>query len=700
MRRFLGPLADPFGALAAERGQLFPWVPVFLSLGIGPWFALRVEPGPVAYLSAGALALAGLMLWRRGAERWQIPGAALMLVAAGFLLAGHRANSVAAPVLDFRYYGSIEGRIVAIDRSFSDETRLTLDDVVLERVAPDRTPALVRVALHGKQGFVAPEPGLRVILSGHLSPPEGPVEPGGFDFQRLAWFARLGAVGYTRSPVLALEPAGEGAGGLGIHRLRMRLSASIRERIEGQSGALAAALMTGDRSGIAAATNDAMRGSNLSHLISISGLHMGLLTGFVFMALRHGLSLVPPVALRMNVKKISAAVALLAAAFYLALSGMNVATVRAFLMVAVMLFAVLLDRRAMTLRSVAIAAVLILAAEPESLIEPGFQMSFGATTALVAVFGLAGRWQARVPKALVPVATLLLSSFVAGLATAPIAAAHFNRVAEYGLLANLVAVPLTGFVVMPAGVVAALLAPLGLEAPALWALDLGCRGILATAHWVAGLEGAVFAVPAPPPEALPLMGLGALAALLARRAVRTGGAVAVLAALATWSVEDRPALLVSADGELIGLMTEEGRALSKPKGAGFVAKSWLEDDGDLSPQESAYVRSGLFGTKGALTATIGATPVFHFTGKAAPEAAQAACVKGTVVILAGIWSGGTVTCDLYDAARLGETGALAVREGPQGIAVETAREAAGERLWNQRPERGAGKRLALSRPAE
>ncbi|MGB3315513.1 MAG: ComEC/Rec2 family competence protein, partial [Albidovulum sp.] len=359
-------------ALGAARGRLMIWAPVFLSLGIGGYFGLKVEPGQGTLWFAVLVALGFAVIGWRGPERMRIPATGLALIAAGLVLASYRAHSVAAPVLPFRFYGPVEGRIVNIDRSFSDQMRLTLDRVVLEDVPPDRTPARVRVALHGDQGFVTPVPGLTVILSAHLSPPEGPVEPGGFDFQRLAWFSGLGAVGYTRSPVLALEPP---KGGLSLlaFRLRMVISGAMQARMEGQAGAFAAALMTGDRSGVERATTDALRSSNLSHLIAISGLHMGLLTGFVFAACRYGLALVPPVALRINTKKLAAIVALLAAAFYLMLAGPSVATRRAFIMVAVMLVAVMADRRAISLRSVAIAALIVLVIEPESLIEPGFQ---------------------------------------------------------------------------------------------------------------------------------------------------------------------------------------------------------------------------------------------------------------------------------------------------------------------------------------
>ncbi|SPH17709.1 ComE operon protein 3 [Defluviimonas aquaemixtae] len=672
-------------ALGAERGRLLPWAPVFLAMGIGGYFALRYEPGAgtlgAATLIVGLAALAG----RRGPELARAPATGLALIAAGLLLAAARAHLVSAPVLPFRYYGPVEGRVVAIDRSFSDQLRLTLDRVVLKDMAPDRTPARVRVALHGEQGFTDPQPGLTVILTAHLSPPEGPVEPGGFDFQRLAWFSRLGAVGYTRAPVLALEPP-EGALALAAFRLRMTISNAMREHIDGQAGAFAAALMTGDRSAVEAATNDALRASNLSHLIAISGLHMGLLTGFVFGAVRYGLALAPPVALRINTKKAAAVVALLAAAIYLALAGPSVATRRAFIMAAVMLVAVLADRRAISLRSVGIAALIVLVLEPESLVEPGFQMSFGATVALIVAFQPWVRLQRHVPGLLRPVAMLILSSAAAGLATAPIAAAHFNRIAEYGLLANLLAVPVMGTLVMPMGVIAALLAPVGLATPALWLMGQGTGFILWVAAWVAALDGAVLAVPAPPDAVLPLLALGGLVLLVTRSLrMRAAGAAAALAALVIWAAAERPALLVAGDGGLVGLRTAEGRALSKPKGAGFVAKSWLEDDGDMALQEDAFARPGLQGEKGAMRAGLGTVAAWHFTGKGAESRAAAACRDGALVILSARWEGAEPgTCQVYDAARLRQTGALAVHLDDGKLRIVTAREIAGDRLWNRR----------------
>ena len=679
------PVAAGLDALVAARGGLLIWAPVALSFGIGGYFALPVEPGWPALAGLGLLVAALGLCARRGAERVQVPAAALALILGGVLLAALRTWSVAAPVLPYRYYGPVEGRIVHIDRSFSDQLRLTLDRVVLEDMAPARTPARVRVALHGAAaGGSAPVPGLTVILTAHLGPPEGPVEPGGFDFQRLAWFSRLGAVGYTRTPVLVLAPPEAGLA-LIAFRLRMAISRAMQATVPGQAGAFAAALMTGDRSGVLATTTADLRASNLSHLIAISGLHMGLLTGFVFAACRYGLALIPALALRIETKKVAAVVALLAAAFYLMLAGPGVATRRAFVMAAVMLVAVLADRRAISLRSVAVAALIVLVLEPESLVEPGFQMSFGATVALIVTFGPWARVQPHLPVPLRPVAMLVLSSMAAGLATAPIAAAHFNRIAEYGLLANLLAVPLMGLVVMPSAVIAAVLSPVGLAAPALWLMGQGTAIILAVAHWVAGLDGAVIAVPAPPAAVLPVMALGLLVALVARGLwLRGAGGLAAVVALALWAGAGRPMLLVAGDGTMVGVMTPAGRALSKPKGAGFVVKSWLEDDGDLADQAAAFARPGIDGARGAARFDLAGLRVAHFYGKGAAARAAAACDSAAMVILSERWEAPVPPgCTILDAKRLAASGALAIDPGPDGPRIVTARDSAGDRIWNR-----------------
>jgi competence protein ComEC len=669
-------------ALLARQGRLFPFVPVLIGVGIGLWFALPVEPGLAAYLAALALATAGAGLVRHGAEGWRIPGAVLLCLGVGVLACGVRLWLVTAPVLDGRYYGPITGRIILIDRSQADAMRLTLDRVALADMRPGTTPLRVRISVQKDQPHWQPEPGQTVMTTGHLAAPEGPVEPGGFDFARMAFFDRLGGVGYTRNPVVLWEhPVGHA---LWINRTRTHLAQGIMAHIPGDPGAFAAGVMTGDRSGLSPQAVAALRDSSLAHLLAISGMNMVFLVGFVFALIRYGLALVPPAALRLNAKKIAAVAALGVAAFYLMLSGANVATERAFIMVAVMLGAILLDRRALSLRSVAVAGTLILLYRPESLTEPGFQMSFAATIALIVAFGAVDGavLRERLPRWAIPVFTLVLSSVVAGFATAPFAAAHFNRFADYGLIANLLTVPVMGAVVMPAGAVAALLAPVGLAAPALWVMEQGCRWILWVAFWIAGWEGSVTPIPAPGPWVLPVLSLGlAWCAVWSDRG-RWLGLLPVAAAITLWTAAPRPLLLVSADGALAGLMTDAGRALSSPRGAGFAARQWLENDGDLATPADAAARAGFAGDAGARSFMLAGLRAIAIKGRGGAEAARVACATHDLVVTTANVVGTAGPCAMLDAGRLAETGPVAI--GLQGGALVLTVAQPEARAWTGR----------------
>lgn len=665
------------------RRALFPWLPVLVGCGALAYFLPPWEP-PAAAVPAvlflvvvlGALGLAGP--WRGRAI-----ALAVCALLSGYGLAAERTARLAAPVLDFRYYGPVEGRLVEIDRSYAGAPRLTLDQVRLDDVRPGRLPERIRLSLHGEQGFVAFEPGQIVMTTAHLSPPAAPAEPGGFDFRRHAWFERLGAVGYTRVPVLLWAEPDEVNTALAVYRLRLRLSAAIQARIPGQPGAFAAAILTGDRSGIEADRVEDLRATNLAHLLAISGLHMGLLTGTVFLILRTALALWPWVALRVPEKKVAAVGALAAAAGYLVISGAAVATERAFVMVAMMLVAVLVDRRAISLRSVAWAALIVLILRPEAVLGPGFQMSFAATTALVVAFNALRDvpWWRGLPRWSRGPASLLLSSFVAGAATAPIAAAHFNIIAHYGLLANLASVPVMASIVMPGAIVALFLLPLGLEGVGLLATEYGIRWILWVAGTIADWGGAVGYVPRPPGWALGLILCGGLMGALGPwRAVRVGGLAPVALALALWGQAERPPLLVAESGGLLGLLTPEGRVLSRPRGEGFSARVWLENDGDGADQESAFARAGLTQTPGQTRLQLGSVRIALLRGKTGAAAYPQTCAEVDLVILDSRVTprGG---CETIDARALRRTGALAISMGPGGLAMTEARADDGTRLW-------------------
>ncbi|GAA4217310.1 competence protein ComEC [Sagittula marina] len=684
----------PQALLGGQRGHLFAWTPVLLACGIGIYFSLTWEP-PVWMLWTALLAVVFVPAQALiGPQPVLGPlVVALSLISGGFGLAGLRAHQVAGPVLHFRYYGPIEGRVVNIDRSASDAVRLTLDQVVLQDMDPARVPVRVRVSLHGGPN-ISPQPGMVVILTGHLGPPGGAVEPGGFDFRRHAWFLRLGAVGYTRTPVLMLEPQGSG---LTVFRARMSLSARVQDQLPGETGAFAAAVMSGDRSGMAQGTLSTLRDTNLAHLLAISGLHMGLLAGFAFASLRIGLLLVPRCRHYWPVKKLAAVGALGAAAGYLALSGGNVATERAFIMVAAALTALMLDRRALSLRSVAMAALIVLVFMPEALLGPGFQMSFAATVALVAAFEQVTTAQRghRLPGWVSAVLSVIISSAVAGAATAPVGMAHFNQASVYGLLANLVSVPVMGALVVPFGVVAVLLMPLGLEWAPLWGMGLGLDWILLVAQHVAQWEGAVRPVVAPGTGVLVIIATGGLILCLWRGWGRLAGVLPLLLGMLLWNGAARPEILISDTGTLVGVMTAQGRGLSRETGSGFIADNWLENDGFGGDQMRAAAR-----WPGAVQSRLAEASVFgrqilHVQGKRAARQISG-CEAGKIVV-SSVPLSLEGDCMIFDPERLKRTGSIAFWKTENGLEMVTASDVSGDRLWHDIPKKRAVDDGALRR---
>ncbi len=663
-----------------------------MGTGVGVYFLLPVEPGlgMLGGLGAG-ICVCVLAAWRLG------PGIsplfwAVALIGAGICVATLRSAWVGAPVLSYRYYGPIEGRIIHIDRSGSDAQRLTLDRVRLAGQRPHDTPERVRLSLHGDQKWLTPEPGMTVIATGHLAPPGGPVEPGGFDFRRHAWFARLGGVGYTRTPVLEWAPPEPGA--VRVATWRRAIAARVQAGLKGETGAFAAAVMTGDRSGMGQGTLQALRASNLAHLLAISGLHMGLVAGFVFGAVRFCLAAWPWLALRVALHKVAALVSLAAAAGYLALSGGNVATERAFVMAAVALVAVLADRRAISLRAVALAALIVLTFRPEALPGPGFQMSFAATVGLVAVFSAIRDWRAQRPndalprwrKWIAPVLAVVISSAVAGAATAPVSATHFNQIARLGLLANVLAVPVMGAAVMPAAVVAACLMLIGFEAPALWVMGVGIDWVLGVAHWVAAQPGAVTQVPSPPAGVLPLMAFGGLVICLWQGRLRGLGVLPMVVAFWLWATTDRPAILVAEDGGLVGVMTDQGRALSRAKGGGFAARTWLENDGDPAEQGDAAAR----------WAMVPNGMIRHVTGK--KRAAGLLGCDGARLIVANAKVAPMQGCLVLDAPTLRKMGSVALWDTGNGWGLTPARTPGHVRPWSGQAAQTGRNRREKSHP--
>ena len=689
----------------AEGRRAILWLPVLMGCGIWLYFALDREPDPL-WSALTALPVAALVSGM--ARRAGLAALALALVLSAFgagfslaLLAAHRAE---APMLSGPIEETVEGRVRVLSKAASGAPRVLLDRVVVFGLDALETPERVRVTLLTAERGSAPRPGARIRVFARLLPPGDPVEPGAFDFRLRAYFQRLGAVGYARGAALMLE-AGPPSGPLDRFALwlagqRARISDALVRALPGRRGGFAAAIVAGDRSNIDGADAEALRISSLAHLLAISGLHMGLLTGLVFAVAR--LLLAAGAMSGASAKKAAAVVALLAGLGYLMLSGATVATQRAFVMMAVAFTAVLLDRPAITLRGLALAAAVVLAIRPVSLMDVGFQMSFAATSALVAGYEEVRRrrqarqadgWERRkagrrgrlLRLAGLYLSGLIFTSLIAGGATTPYAAFHFNRVTPYGLLANLAAVPAMGLVIAPAAIAAGVLAPLGLETPALWLMGEGIEWVLDVAHGVAALPGAVRPVPAAPAAVLPLLTLGGLWLFLWRGPWRLAGLAGIAAALVLWAAPaPRPEVLIAPGGRLVGVLGPEGRVLDHNRAQSFAAKTWLRRDGDGAAQREAAARPGLTRGKGWSSAVLSngwRLEVVHGR-KIPPGRVESLCRARTLLVMRyGPAHDGP--CLYLGRAALARLGAVAVITEGDGLRLVPARDPARRRLWSR-----------------
>ncbi len=655
-----------------QTTRRFVWAPVFFATGIGVFFALKQEPslGVVAALAATAFALFVSAFWMSGS--WRLGVNCCVLVALGVSWAALRSQWVSAPVLEKRTYGPVMGVVYARDTSASGNLRLWLKQAHLPAVDGPR-PNRVRVSV-SKPGDWVPQIGQTIQITAHLSPPPRPAEPGGFDFQRHAWFLQLGAVGYARAPPVLWDDPTDRPLAARIERLRHAIADALQDKMRAETAGIATAITVGLRHSLDEATQDVLRKANLAHLLAISGLHMGLLTAIIFFCLRAVLALNTTLAVQGHVKPAAALAALGAGAVYLVVSGQSIATERAFVMAAVAFVAILVNRRALSLRSVAAAMWVVLLLRPHALLSPGFQMSFAATAALIVGFqALQKTGVGRLPGPLRWLVYSIASAGFAGLATAPFAAAHFNMWPHYGIVANVLAVPLMGTVVMPGILLALAGAPLGLEGVGLWVADWGLRWIIAVAQVVVAWDGSFTMIKSPPPGVLSILAVGFTAALILVGRSRAVGVAVFLIGAWIWAQADRPHVLISDSAKLVGTMTPQGRHVSREKGQGFVARVWLENDGDVSSQQRAFRRTGAVDHVRILKELPPGPP-----DCTAPFAVVADWVR-------------PARCDVLDLRKLSWTGAWAGYLQPDGtLKWKTARDVSGRRLWNDRRVRRNG----------
>jgi competence protein ComEC len=572
----------------AERDQLPLWLPVGLMLGIGAYFYLPDPPAWTAFLFAAlGVALAGVALG--AGTRWGRALAVFALAASlGCLLVWLKAENAAAPRLERQ-------RLMQVDAAVESVQRLPAEGKVRLLVSPigDDLPARLRVNLDEGKMVEGIEPGAVIRLRAWVMPPAPMAVPGAYDFARAAWFQRIGGTGRALDVAL-VSPASTRGFSARLAGWRQGLSAHIRARLgDGAQGGIAAALATGDQYGIPEADAEAMRRSGLAHLLSVSGLHLTAVVGAVMLLTLKLLALSPVLALRFRLVLVAAAAGALAGIAYTLLTGSEVPTVRACIAALLVLAGIALGREAITLRLVAVGALVVLLLWPESLPGASFQMSFAAIAAIIALHenpraqGWFSRrdegWPAKTGRILL---ALVLTGLAVEIALMPIALFHFHKAGLYGALANVIAIPLTTFVIMPLEALALLFDLAGLGAPFWWLTGQAIGFLLWLAHAAANAPGAVALLPAMPPTAFALIVAGGLWLCLWRTRLRRWGLVPI-AAGALWALlTPAPDILVTGDGRHLVLRTSEGElALLRPKAGDYVRGTLAE----LSGAEPDYL---------------------------------------------------------------------------------------------------------------
>lgn len=589
-----------------EDGRGFLWLPVLFGIGILIYLNLPTEPSAIAVF--GAAFGAALLAWasRHHVRLFRLT-IALSLLAAGAAIMKLRTDVVTAPKLPREMTAEVTGWVAERQTAARSGVRVVIRVAEVERLTADETPYAIRVTIRGESEAISV--GDAIAVTARIRPPNGPVIPGGYDFALAAFYERIGAVGFAYG---AARPADLGPAPVGIRlyqpleRLRETIGDRVTTALPGDRGRVATALITGDRGGISGATQEAMRSSGLGHILAISGLHMALIAGSAFWILRALLALSPQLALRRPIKKWAAIGALLVATAYLGISGAHVATQRAYIMLSIMLLAVLVDRRAITLRNVALAAFVVLIIAPESLLTASFQMSFAATVALVAAYEELTAWSQRRPRladlgvhrlsgrAWRFAAGLFTTSLVAGLATTPFAIYHFQRMAPLTLLANLLAMPVLGLVVMPMAFSAVILMPFGVESLPLAVMSWGLGWIIAVAEWTSRLTGDAGGVRMVPALALVFLVAGFLWLTLWHRSWRLLGLIPIALAVPIAAFAPRPDILVSPAGTAAAIRGDDGR-LSVVAGPGsrFAIENWLRADADPREADAPDMSEGI-----------------------------------------------------------------------------------------------------------
>lgn len=565
--------------LDEEKDRLPLLIPVGLGLGISLWQLHGMHIGWPLFAASFGIAVIGLAL-RRFTRLSLLIVAAALLVLLGFAAISIKSVLSANVPLDRPWIGKIVGEI-------ENAEDISARGIVRYRVRLGHNsglPPVVRVNVSKQPEPAILVPGTIIAAKVRLMPPPGPALPGSYDFARTAWFAGIGATGRALGPVEYAVPV-SGRGNF-WNQARNKLSGHIRTAMGEDTGAVGSALLVGVRGGIEEGDAEALRNAGMAHLLSVSGLHVTAVVGGSFLLVSGLLALWPWLALRLPVPLAAAAFSAAVAVLYTLLTGAEVPTVRACIAALLILVALAMGRDALSLRLLAAGATFILLFWPEALAGPSFQLSFAAVGTIILLHESAflrhwmqrreEGWPMRIARQL---GALLLTGFAIEIVLAPIALYHFHKSGLYGALANIIAIPLTTFIAMPAqllGLVTDLVWS-GLGWPFWWAASQAVRIILWLAHNVSSAPGAIAMLPEMPVWAFSTAVLSGLAVAIFSTRWRFLACLPMAVATLFMLAAPRPDMLLTGDGQHLAVAYGDGRlALLRPR-AGDYARSMLAE---------------------------------------------------------------------------------------------------------------------------
>ncbi|MGQ0526771.1 MAG: ComEC/Rec2 family competence protein [Alphaproteobacteria bacterium] len=678
--------------VARQQERAFLWLPVFLSFGIAFYYALLSEPPLIMGLTG--IIFAGFAIWlvrRRALGRIFVMF--LFLIAAGFFAAQGRTFLSDTPLLHKKLEPvTVTGTIESIEKLEGEKgSRLILTHLEIERLLPEYTPRKIRLSVRKDEGFGL---GQRIRVLAALNPPSPPVMPGAFDFQRYMYFQGIGGLGFAYKQPEILKYNEPGGYTLFIETLRTRIDNSIDAALPPARAAIAKALITGKRAAISKEDDQAIKDAGIYHILSISGLHITLFATIIFFTSRFLMACVPSFALRHPIKKYAAVLGFLGALFYTLLAGAEIPAQRSLLMLGTAFLAILLDRDPLSPRLLAFAALVVLLLAPESLLSISFQMSFAAVAAMIFFYDWQreriSNWYSQTGpfrRILLYFGGIAMTTILATFATAPFTIFHFQTLSLYGIIANGLVIPLTGFIIMPFAVLALFLMPFGLAVAPLQLVGFGVDLMVGISYWVAALPHATLHFASWPGAGFIILVLAILFFMLWHGPLKYAALLPGLVALGMIGTYRQPDILISPKFDLVAVRGENGLLISSLRKEKFIRENWERMAGFLSGSSMAWPKEGgenNFFCDDAACRTQIAEQKISFVK--APEIAPAECDWADLVLsFARVKTAcNTILIDKFDAYH---NGAYAIWLAEGKLVIKTVEEGRGARPWNEKSKK-------------